>query len=166
LAAENAIKIASLSLALGHLTDAEQHARFAIHSTDANPQAVVLLAQILVAEQRYDEAIRLLDRLHGQSVPFADFVLGDALARSGNADEAKAALAREIRSFPGERKPYASLAVLYWLEGNRAAAKQTLESFIRNNPGEASALFAAKTLGELGDRASAAEYQRRAAAQR
>ena len=165
LEADNATEIASMSLALGRLTQAEEYARLAIHSSGSSSAAVVVLARAFVAGHRYDEAIRLLGSLHGQPVAFADFVRGDALARSGQSEEAKAALTREIRNFPKERQPYASLAVLYWLDGNRAAAHQTLESFIRANPGRGSLLFAGKTLEGLGDEASAAAFQRRAAAQ-
>jgi arylsulfatase A-like enzyme/Tfp pilus assembly protein PilF len=148
----------------GKYAEAIESYKHAIQLAPKLSGTVVSLAQALTVEHRYGEAMQLIDSLRGEAVPLADFVRGDLLARNGRPEEAKALFVREIRNFPAERQPYASLAVLYWLEGNRAAAKQTLDSFVQANPSRASLLFAAKTVGELGDRASAAAYKTRAAA--
>jgi len=121
-----------------------------------------MLARVLLAEQRYAEAMQVMKTVGTQSVPFADFVRGDLLARSGQIEEGKAAFAQEIRNFPGERQPYGRLAVLHWLQGDRAGAEQILESLIRANPRREAFLFAARTLTELGDREGAAAYRARA----
>jgi choline-sulfatase len=122
----------------------------------------VSIAQIFAAQRRYTEALRALDAVATEQAPLAEFVRGDLLARSGRIEEAKAAFLREIKTFPAERQPYASLAVLQWLENDRTAAKQTLEALVRANPRPDSFLFAAKVLGELGDQSAAAQYRQRA----
>ncbi len=163
LVADNALEIASMSLSLGRLSDAEDHARLAVGGSADNPRALVVLAQVLTAEQRYPEAMQTMERVGTQQVPLADFARGDLLARTGRIEEAKAAFLRETMNFPGERQPYARLAVLYWVEGHRAEARQTLESLVRSNPNRETFLFAARTIGELGDRGAAAAWRARAA---
>ena len=73
-----------------------------------------------------------------------------------------ALFAREIQNFPKEREAYSSLTALLWFSGRPADAQQTMEAFVRANPGSASSAFAAKAFDELGDHALAGEFRRRA----
>src|SRR5206468_8779956 len=139
----------------------------AIEASPQNTNAQVFLAQVLTDEHRFAEAMQIVQTLQsshagGQPVALADFVRGDILARTGHPDEARTAFMQEIRNFPAERQAYASLAALLWFSGRQADAKQTMELFMRANPGAASAAFAAKTFDDIGDHAAAAELRHRA----
>ena len=153
-----------IALAKHDLAGAEAQARSAVEANPRNALAQVFLAQVLTNEHRFDEAMKTIDAVQagGQPVALADYVRGDILARSGHPDEAVPLFEKEIRNFPAEREAYSSLTALLWFSGRRAEAQQTMEAYVRATPGAASLLFAAKAFDELGDRAVANEFRRRA----
>jgi arylsulfatase A-like enzyme/Tfp pilus assembly protein PilF len=161
------VLLGRIALAKRDLPGAEAQARSAMEANPRNAVAQVFLAQVLTDEHRFDEAMQLIQTLqsshaNGPPVALADFVHGDILARTGHAEEAAALFTREIQNFPQEREAYSSLTALFWFSGRRADAQQTMEAYVRANPGSASSAFAAKAFDELGDHALAGEFRRRA----
>jgi len=185
LAGGNAIQIASLSLNLGRVDDAEKNAhlgektnpidahvllgrvamsrrdyaraeseaRAALAVQNDDPNAQVLLAQVLTEQHRFDDAMRVLDALAPreakQPVALADFVRGDLLARTGHPEQAEAAFKKEIAQFPAELQAYANLTALLWFEGRRDEARQTLAMMVQKNPRADARKLAAKTMADL-----------------
>ncbi|HEY0141236.1 MAG TPA: sulfatase-like hydrolase/transferase [Thermoanaerobaculia bacterium] len=141
------VALARIALTRGNFADAERHARTALDDATQRDRARVLLAEALGGQQRFAEGLSVLSDM--KPVVGAHFVRGDLLARMNRLDEAKAAFRAEIAAFPRERRAYASLAVVQWMEGDRAAARATLSEFTRALPVPASRAFADKVLSEL-----------------
>ncbi len=161
-----AVILGRIAMAKRDLAGAEQQARAALGYQPDNVRAEVFLAQVLVDERRYDEAMRLIDevaREHEgkQPVALVDYVRGDLLARTNHPDEAIVAFRREIQNFPAEQQAYGNLAVLLYLSGRNGEARQTMEQLLRAVPGPGSARFAVDTFDQIGARDLAAEFRGR-----
>ncbi|HEY3056442.1 MAG TPA: tetratricopeptide repeat protein, partial [Thermoanaerobaculia bacterium] len=94
------------------------------------------------------------------------FARGDILGRMERYDEAIAEFKQEIALFPQNRQAYANLYLIYLLRNDEANAQRIIDDMVEKNPGKTSMLFAAKTVGALGDQRGAAEWRRRAASAR
>ena len=161
------LMLGRIALARRDSANAEREARIALTSDPTSKDAEVLLAQALVAAGRHQEAAAVIERIDRSSaaegpVPLLDLVRGDLLARTDHVTEAMASFAREIKAFPHERQPYASLALLQLLQRQPAAANQTLERLVRANPDGAAYALASRTVEAVGDRRSAAAWRARA----
>ena len=132
---------------------AEVEAKAALAQQNDDPNAQVLLAQIFTEEHRFDEAMHILDALAPheakQPIALADFARGDILARTGHPEQAEIAFKREIELFPAETHAYANLAALFWFEGRRDEARQTINLMVQKNPRPDARAFAARTLADL-----------------
>lgn len=132
---------------------AESEVRAALAIKNDEPNAQVLLAQVLTEQHRFDEAMRILDALAPreatQPIGLADFVRGDLLARTGHPQEAEAAFRREIERFPAEVQAYANLSALLWFEGRRDEAKQMLALMVQKNPRPDVRKLAERTMVDL-----------------
>lgn len=146
LAAQNASAVGALYLRLGKLAEAEAHARladnhhllgrvalarrdYATAEREARAAmndrlwrgpAMVLLAQVHVAQGRLGEALAML-----QNAPPArdlEATRGDILARMERVDEAVAAFEKEIAAYPENYDAYAKLALLQLALGRDAEA--------------------------------------------
>lgn len=160
------LMLGRIALARRDSANAEREARIALTSDPTSKDAEVLLAQALVAAGRHQEAAAVIERIDRsvaarRPVPLLDLVRGDLLARKDHVPEAMVAFAREMKTFPHERQPYASLALLQLLQGRRAAASQTLEALVRANPDAGAYALAARTLEAVGDRRGAAAWRAR-----
>jgi tetratricopeptide (TPR) repeat protein len=127
------------------------------------------LAKVLTAQERFDDALALIEQTRQEAnsnaagpVQGMAFVRADLLARRGQNREAEEAFREEIRFFPRDRQTYANLALLLMTERRAEEARELLQQLARRNPSRRTYLFAARTLETLGDRRTAAEWQRRA----
>ena len=132
---------------------AEAEAKAALAQQNDDPNAQVLLAQIFTEEHRFDEAMHILDALAPheakQPIALAAFARADILARTGHPEQAEIAFKREIELFPAETHAYANLAALFWFEGRRDEARQTINVMVQKNPRPDVRAFAARTLADL-----------------
>ncbi len=87
-------QIAHLNLMAGNLTDAENHATGALGLFPNYHYALGTLAQIRIAQKRFDDAVALLQQRYS-GAPHAEneFALGEALALAGREAEANKAFA-------------------------------------------------------------------------
>jgi tetratricopeptide (TPR) repeat protein len=156
------------ALAKGDLANAVAHADEAMKSFSYRAPALILKAQVLVKQQRLDDASRSLDDAladvrarRAEVPPLLHFVRGDILARQNRVDEAIVAFNEEIRLYPHDRQAYANLAAVYLLSGRRREANETMERLVRANPERSSYELAAQTFAQLHDEADAAIWRRR-----
>src|SRR6185369_9258206 len=96
-----------------------------------------------------DDAQRLAAERETGPVYRLDFIRGDALARLGRIDEARAAYQREIAAFPNDLRAYTNLAVLQFIAGDAPGADATLRAMVTANPTAAARALAARTRATL-----------------
>jgi arylsulfatase A-like enzyme/tetratricopeptide (TPR) repeat protein len=159
--------LARVALARGRLDEAKAQARAAKES-NPQPSAGLLLAEVAIRRGNHAGALRLLDDAGRQAAELKmdhvyglDFLRGDALARLARPREAEAAYRREIAAFPDHLQAYANLAVVYFVQGKRAAVQSILDDMARANPGPPAYRLAAKTWEAFGDRRAAAAWRAR-----
>jgi choline-sulfatase len=158
-----------IALARKNFRAAEEQARAAAVDPYSRTAATVLLAQTLAQEERAAEALTLIEKVeveararHEEPVESLDLVRGDALARMQRYDEAITAFRREIAAFPHDRQAYASMYIVYMLQGKTADGRAALEALVEANPNRRAMEFAAHTAEVLGDTAAMNEWTRRA----
>jgi arylsulfatase A-like enzyme/Tfp pilus assembly protein PilF len=170
--ADGHLLLAEVALDRGDAALAEREARAAI-AAEQRPRlaALVVLAQALAGEGRYAEGLAAIEpaaaRLDsGAAEPIAtlDSTRGDLLARLGRAGEAEAAFRREIARFPSTAEAYARLAVLLAAGHRFDEIQPTLDALVAAVPSRAGFELAARTMEDLGNRAAASDYRRRAPA--
>jgi len=159
--------LARVALARGRFDEAGAQAR-AARETNPQPSADLLLAEIAIRRGDYAGARRLLDEAarHAAALKIdhvygLDFLRGDALARLARPADAEAAYRREIEAFPDHLQAYANLAVVYFVQGKRAAVQSILDEMAAANPGPTANGLAAKTWEAFGDRKAAAAWRQR-----
>lgn len=165
------LMLARIELARKNYSRAEAEARLAMNDASDRLAAEVLVAQVLAQQGRAAEGLAIIDQAGNEIVrqkagPIESyhFARGDILARMNRDDEAIAEFKQEITAFPMNRQTYANLYLVYMVRNDRASARQTLQQMASAIPGKATLLFAAKTVGALGDTKGAKEWRRRAAA--
>jgi predicted Zn-dependent protease len=148
---------------------AEQEARVAMSDANNHVAAEVLLAQVLAQQGRAGEALPVIEQAGKEieqqklgEIESYHFARGDVLARMNRYDEAIAEFKREIALFPKTRQPYANLYLVYMVRNDPASAQRMIDEMIGAIPGKATLLFAAQTVGALGDARGAADFRRRA----
>ncbi|HTS02228.1 MAG TPA: sulfatase-like hydrolase/transferase [Thermoanaerobaculia bacterium] len=165
--------LASVALARGNFAAAEAEAAAASSSRNPQPSAILALARVKLREGKAAEALEAVERAqavagdkHLGSVYDLEFLRGDALARLNRMDEAEAAFRAEIRAFPAHSEPYANLAVIRFMKGDRSEPDRLLAEMVRANPSPRSYLVAARTLEALGEKQKAAAFRSRSDAPR
>ena len=158
-----------VALARNDLAAAESEAKAAAGEADAQPPAVLALAEVRIRAGRLAEALADVDRAAARArelrlppVWNLEFVRGDALARMNRLSEAEAAFRAEIAAFPGNTQAFTSLVVLRFMQGDRPGVDRLLEEMYRATPTPKTALLAASTFDSLGERARAAAWRGRA----
>ncbi|MGZ7033163.1 MAG: sulfatase-like hydrolase/transferase, partial [Thermoanaerobaculia bacterium] len=158
------------SLAEEHrYADAEQQAQLAIEAGDQQPTSILLLAEIQRSNGKLQDALQTIsiaqrraNTLEVRHLYGIDYLRGDVLARMDRVDEAIAAYKREIDASPEHLQSYANLALIYFIEENRAAGLQTLDEMAEKNPHRGAFALAAKTLDVVGEKEQAARWRVRA----
>lgn len=128
----------------------------------------LLLAEVRTAKGDPAGALQMLDRAEQrakaegeQDVPGLEAMRAENLVRLNRHAEAAAAYEKEISRYPGNRRAYARLTVLYFAMGNRAAVDRTLERLVRANPNRPSYELAARTLEAVEDISGARRWRAR-----
>lgn len=167
------VLLARIEMAQKHYAKADEFARKAESDTYSRIPARVLRAQALAQQERAAEGLALIEDVAAEAqrrklgtVESLEFVRGDALARLQRYDPAIEALRREIEHFPQNKQAYASLFVIYMLQGRIAEADATLQDLARANANKRGYLFIAHTLESIGDNRGAAAWRGRAASLR
>ncbi len=159
--------LARIAERAGDTSDALAAARAAVDADAvARPEAVLLLARLLIEAQRLPEALQHLDALQArvrsgslEPVPTLCFLRADTLARLARPREAEAAFQEEIQRFPGNSQAYANLAVLYASQQRFAAIEPLLEAMVRARPEPDVVELAAATAERLGDAEGARRWR-------
>jgi len=165
--------LAGIALARGNLAAAESEAQAASASRNPQPSAILVSAEVKLRAGKPAEALQEIERAQAAfaerrmgSVYNLEFLRGDALARMSRLEEAEAAFRAEIRAFPAHSEPYANLAVLRFMKGDRPELDKLLNEMVRANPSPRSYLLAASTLDALGQKERAAAFRNRSNATR
>jgi predicted Zn-dependent protease len=156
--------LAKAHLAKGDIGSAETEAQWLVADAGHRVQGLVMLAQVRVAQKRFDDAADLLRQARREAkaaVPMLSFVEGDVLARRGRIADAKESFRAETAQFPRNREAYVRLAVLQTLGGNLRDAEKTFERMTAVSPDPSSYALAADTFERLGQRAAAARWRKR-----
>jgi len=155
--------LAQIAIKQGDLDGAEQYVRRALDGGDSTPGLLVAQADILVARDRFEEAITVTEEAERAIPEGADSetyrglfaARGRAYANLGEAEAAESAFLEEIRRNPGTLPAYSELALLYALVGEPDRVSAVLRQMIERNPGPTAYDRAARTLRILGDSRSA-----------
>lgn len=129
--------LARVAIAQHDLISAMTHAQAMRSNASMQSNADVLIAQILIEQRKFDEALATLDQIRARRTalpPRYWFLTGDALASLGRTEEARAAFDRAIHANPREREAYVSLAFVEAASGNRDAANELLDRMIAAIP--------------------------------
>ena len=132
------------------------------------PSAILVLAEVKLREGKPAEALQVVEKAQAASgekrlgaIYNLEFLRGDALARMDRLEDAEAAFRAEIGAFPAHAEPYASLAVIRFLKGDRPGLDRELNEMVRANPSPRSYLLAASTLDSLGEKEKAVVFRNR-----
>ena len=165
--------LADVALARGDLAAAESEARAAAASRNPQASAILVLAEVKLRAGKPAEALQVVENAQALaaekrlgSVYNLEFLRGDALARMNRLEEAEAAFRAEIRAFPAHSEPYANLAVIRFMKGDRPELDKLLNEMVRANPSPRSYLLAANTLDAVGEKQKAAAFRNRSNASR
>ncbi|TAM56716.1 MAG: tetratricopeptide repeat protein [Acidobacteria bacterium] len=163
--------LARVAIAKGDFAAATEEARAAAAERNPQPPALLVMAEVQLGEGKPADALATVERaaqraneLRFPQVYNLEYLRGDALARLNRMPEAEAAFRREIAAFPAHSRAYANLAVIRFIQGDRAGVAQLMDAMARANPTGQTYLLAATTFGSLGEKAEAAAWQRRASA--
>jgi len=162
--------LAEIALRRGRLEAAEREARAALDEQDRRIRPLIVLAKVLHARQRYDDALEQVRRAESayaertakdpELIQGLALIRGRVLADLGDASGAEAAFRQEIERFPEDPPAYANLAILDALTGRPEAARETLERMVDAHPSAAAYAEAVKTLRVLHDPGGAAALLR------
>jgi arylsulfatase A-like enzyme/tetratricopeptide (TPR) repeat protein len=160
--------LARVAMARGEHAAAEREARAAV-GLPPRPAGLVLLAETIQRQGRFQETLRTLDRaeelareMRMAPVFGLSALRGETLGKSGDLQGAKAAYRTEIEAYPSNLEAWAGLCVLYGIERDKEEVYRLLEEMAAANPGPRAELLAADTLEAFGDTAGAARWQARA----
>ena len=163
--------LAGVALARGDLAAAEREAASAAESRNPQPSAILVLAEVKLRAGKPAEALRVVEQAQASArekrlgpTYNLEFLRGDALARLNRMEEADAAFRAEIAAFPAHGEPYASLAVICFMKGDRPGLERQLNEMVRANPSPRSYLLAASTLDSFGEKEKAATFRKRSKA--
>ncbi len=163
--------LARVALARGDLNAAAAEAQAAAGSRNPQPSAILVMAEVRIREGKPAEALAVVERaeayarqLRLASVYGLEFLRGDALARLNRPADAETAFRREIAAFPRHLQAYANLAVMRFVQGDRAGVDALMDEMARANPSSRACQLAASTYQSLGEAAKAAAWRRRAEA--
>jgi tetratricopeptide (TPR) repeat protein len=161
--------LARVALARDDLASAEREAAAVSGDPAAELGATVVRAEVRIRQERFAEALALVEEAKRQvvegrsaAVPDLDFLRGDALARLGRYPEAQSAFEEEVRAFPRNSQAWARLALVHGLQKRTVReVDRVLEQMAAANPTPATFELAAKTLESMGDTKGAREWRSR-----
>src|SRR5437773_6468308 len=127
----------------GDLRKAERAARTALAAVPRDPGLLQILAAILVAQNRPDEAIDLLQRVIGTGSATAEvhYNLGTALAMAGRHKEAAERLKHASIAKPRDADCQNNLGIALLFTGEHAQAEAAFGRALELRPGWPAALY-------------------------
>ena len=139
--------LAHIALARHDAATAEKEARASMEDNTHVRDGAVVLAQVLAASGRLDEALRTINGIStaGSPVENLDATRGDILARMQRNPEAEQAFRSELQNFPHNLDAYTKYAILLTTMGRVADARADLDTMQRANPGAAAQRAASST---------------------
>jgi choline-sulfatase len=160
--------LGEIALARNDLATASREQAIAASYRASRGHAMFLAAQIAAAQHDFGRALELLKateqtcRESRESLPRGfHYVVGDALAHIGKTADAEREFEAEIAADPHDVQPYADLALLQIIRGDRTAALQTIERMAAANPNVDTYRFAAESLDRWGEHQAAAKWKKR-----
>jgi tetratricopeptide (TPR) repeat protein len=160
---EGHILLAQIALKRDDLSSAEHEAAWLRQNPKTAQDGALAAAEVRIRQERFEDALRILDEVKGQTLFNLEFLRGDALARLSHLPEAERAFRAEVKAFSTNSEAYARLAIVCALQRHRVAeVDQVLEEMEAASPGPATERLAAKTLDSLGDHVGAARWLRKA----
>jgi tetratricopeptide (TPR) repeat protein len=160
--------LARIALARGDISAAESEARAAAEQRNPQPSTILVMAEVKLRAGKPGEALQKVDQAQAKAKDLRlgpvfnlEFLRGDALARMDRLEDAETAFRAEIAAFPAHAQPYASLAVIRFMKGDRPGLDSQLNEMVRANPSPRSYLLAASTLNSLGEKEKAAAFRNR-----
>jgi choline-sulfatase len=160
--------LARIALARGDISAAESEARAAVEQRNPQPSTILVMAEVKLRAGKPVEALQRVDQAQAKAKDLRlgpvfnlEFLRGDALARMDRLADAETAFRAEIAAFPVHAAPYASLAVIRFMKGDRPGLERQLNEMVRANPSPKSYLLAASTLDSLGEKERAAAFRNR-----
>jgi tetratricopeptide (TPR) repeat protein len=132
-------RIIAIYLSSGRIAEAEALNQKIGKESPHNPTANVQHAQILIAQNRLDDAVQVLQRQVADTpdLALAHYVLGTAEWRRGAADQARVAFQDTVRLSPGMVEAWKSLTQLLLSRGEVNAARLYAQRCIQLEPGAA-----------------------------
>jgi arylsulfatase A-like enzyme/Flp pilus assembly protein TadD len=160
--------LARVALARKDLGTAAAEARAAAGSRNPQPSAILVQAEVAIQAGQPAKALEVVEQaaayakqLRLNSVYNLEFLRGDALARLDRVADAEAAFHREIAAYPQHLQAYAHLAIIRFIQGDRAGVDRLLGEMVRANPTPEAYSLAASTYETLGEKAQAAAWRQR-----
>ncbi len=151
--------LAQVALQRGDLDEAERQALRAVGEETRRLGPILILAEVLHARQRYEEALAQVAEIERryaarqaqapELIRGLNLVKGKVLADLGRPGPAEAAFRAEIELFPEQIFAYSNLALLYGLTGRPQAVPGILREMVEARPEAASYAEAVKTLRVL-----------------
>jgi tetratricopeptide (TPR) repeat protein len=132
-------RIIAIYLSTNRIAEAEAMNQKISKESPHNPTANVQRAQILIAQNRFDDAVQLLDRQVSDTPDFAlaHYVLGTAQWRRGAVEQARTAYQDAVRLSPGMIEAWKSLTQLLLSRGEVNSARLYAQRCIQLEPGAA-----------------------------
>jgi choline-sulfatase len=158
--------LAKIALARKDGETARREALLAQKEDPTLPMPLYVQALQLHTAGRYAEALPLFveaaKQVNARTLTITElyFYLGDTLARLGRNAEAEAAFKEELRQFPTNPRPYASLAMLYRSLGRDAEAEQAIRDMLTAAPTPESYSIASQLWTMFGEPQKAREIRR------
>jgi len=160
--------LGEVALARNDLAMAAREAAMASAVHYNRGHALFLSARIAAAQREFGRALELLRksaevcRADGETLPRGfHYVAGDAMGHMGRTADAEREFGAAIAADPRELQPYADLALLQLMRGDRVTALRTIERMVSANPGRDAVEFAAGSLDRWGEHDAAQRWRSR-----
>lgn len=159
--------LAEIALLRGDREGAVSYAQQGYALRDARPRPAYVWAEVLLAQGRPEEALRVLDQLRLVEVGTSSalpprglsFRRGKVLADLGDAARSEAAFLEEIERYPDATEAYTHLAVLYAVTGRPGEGIAMIERLLDRPRAPAGRHEAVKALRAMGQPARAAQLE-------
>jgi tetratricopeptide (TPR) repeat protein len=152
------VRLAMIDFQAGQRPKAYQTLEEVLKAPMVNGEALILKTRFLLADRKYDEAVKSADALINvsSSDPSGYFLRGFALSGRGSVDDAVTAFRKVLELAPAAEPAKMQLASLYVTRGENAAAIELLNPIIKAQPNAGPPRFLlGQALVQLGNLAGA-----------
>jgi len=145
-------KLARVAIAQNNPGEAQRELSSALASAPERTALLMLMAETLMDQRRYAEALPYLDRaldiLVRRRAPTPlrlQLWRGRTLLEMRRVAEAETAFRRQTETFPADLEGWGALSAVLWAQGRHHEARQILAEAVKRNPGPSSERFANET---------------------